>query len=55
MKDLNKINDKTDEGKMLMAALALITMRLRTNKTPNKVLGELEEIRDTMYRKNEEI
>ena len=32
--DLNTINKETEEGKMLLAAIAKITTESQTNKTP---------------------
>ena len=49
MKDLNDINTETEEGKMLMAALAKITTERQTDKTPYEVLEQITELKDEMY------
>lgn len=46
--DLNKINRKTPEGRLLFAALAKITTESQTDKTPYEVLDQLEELADKM-------
>ena len=47
---LQEINYQTDEGQLLMAALAIITTELRTNKTPDEVIKELNELSKHMFR-----
>ena len=49
MKDLNDINTETEEGKMLIAALAKITTESQTDKTPYEVLEQITELKDKMY------
>ena len=49
MKDLNDINTETEEGKMLMAALAKITTESQTDKTPYEVLGQITKLKDEIY------
>ena len=39
--DLNDINDKTECGKLLMMAIARLTCRVDTNKTPYEVISML--------------
>lgn len=46
--DLNDINTETEEGKMLMAALAKITTESQTNKTPYEVIEQLNELKEKM-------
>jgi len=46
--DLNQINTGTEEGKMLLAALAKITTESQTDKTPYEVLDQLNELKDKM-------
>ncbi len=46
--DLKQINTETEEGKMLMAALAKITTESQTDKTPYEVLEQLNELKDKM-------
>ena len=42
--DLNIINTSNSEGKLLLAAIAKITTESQTDKTPNEVLYQLEEL-----------
>ena len=46
--ELEQINTETEEGKMLMAALAKITTESQTDKTPYEVLEQLNELKDKM-------
>ena len=46
--DINQINTETEEGKMLMAALAKITVESQTDKTPWEVLEQLNELKTKM-------
>lgn len=46
---LNDINDTTTEGKLLMAAMAIITAAHETNKTPDEVLAVVEKTAKLMY------
>lgn len=48
MKDITEINTETEEGKMLMAALAKITTESQTDKTPYEVLEQLTKLKDKM-------
>ena len=50
IQELNEIDYKTNEGRLLMAALAMITTECRTNKTPDEVINELNELADHMFR-----
>jgi hypothetical protein len=47
--EINQINTKTEEGKMLMAALAKITTESQTDKTPYEVLEQLNKLKDKMF------
>lgn len=49
IQDLNEIDYKNNEGRLLMAALAIITTECRTNKTPNQVIIELNKLADKMF------
>ena len=49
IQDLNEINYSINEGRLLMAALAIITTECRTNKTPNEVIIELNQRADDMF------
>ena len=51
--DLNDIDISTEEGKMLMAALAKITTESQTDKTTGQVIAQLNELKDHMYAKDE--
>lgn len=50
MNDLNKINTKTEQGKMLLAAVAKITTESQTNKTPDQVLRQLTKLKNKMFK-----
>ena len=41
IEDINQINTDTEDGKLLLAALAIITSELYTNKTPAQVISTL--------------
>jgi len=51
--DLNEINYSINEGRLLMAALAIINTECRTNKTPNEVINELNQRADDMFQVTE--
>jgi len=53
IQDLNEINYSINEGRLLMAALAIITNECRTNKTPNEVISELNQRADDMFQVTE--
>jgi hypothetical protein len=55
IKDLKSIDLETHEGRLLMAALAVITTECRTDKTPDEVINELNERADYMFRHEPEI
>lgn len=42
--DIKNVNAKTDEGKLVIAAVAKITTESQLDKTPNEVLGQLNEL-----------
>ena len=46
--DIKQINTDTEEGKMLMAALAKITTESQTDKTPYEVLEQLNSLKNQM-------
>jgi len=46
--ELEQINTKTEEGKMLLAALAKITTESETDKTPYEVIEQLNKLKDKM-------
>lgn len=43
--NLNQINTKTEEGKMLLAAIAKITTESQTDKTHYEVLEQLNKLK----------
>ncbi len=53
IQDLNEINYQINEGRLLMAALAVITTECRTNKTPYEVINELNQLADEMFQVSE--
>ena len=50
---LNEINYQNNEVRLLMAALAIITTELRTDKTPEEVISELNQRADDMFQVTE--
>jgi len=48
MKDIREINTKTEEGKMLLAAVAKITTESQTDKTPNEVIEQINKLKNKM-------
>ena len=46
--ELNQISTDTDEGKLLMAALAKITTESQTDKTPDEVIKQLNKLAEKM-------
>ena len=46
--ELNQISTETNEGKLLIAALAKITTESQTDKTPDEVIAQLNELADKM-------
>ncbi len=55
IQDLNEINYSINEGRLLMAALAIITIECRTNKTPDEVIEELNKLSEHMFRSEPKI
>jgi len=49
IKDINEINTETEEGKLLIAALAKITTESQTDKTPYEVLKQVNDLKDQIY------
>ena len=43
--DINKINTSSEEGKLLLAAIAKITTESQRDKTPYEVLEQLDELK----------
>ena len=48
-KTINEIDDTSDEGKLLIMAVAHITTTTRTTKTPDEVMAELAKTADSIY------
>lgn len=46
--DLDDINRTTEEGRLLLAALAKITTESQTDRTPWEVLQQLNDLADQM-------
>lgn len=46
--DIQQINIDIEEGKMLLAAIAKITTESQKDKTPNKVLEQLNKLKNKM-------
>ena len=49
IQSLRDINLDIDEGKLLMAALSIITTTTETDKTPEEVLCKLDGIQSVMF------
>ncbi len=43
--DLNKINTKSEEGRLLLAAIAKITTESQRDKTPDEVIEQLNKLK----------
>jgi len=48
IKSLNEISTKTEEGKMLMGAIAKITTESQTDKTPDEVICQIIKLKNKM-------
>lgn len=46
---LNDVDTSTEEGKMFMAALAMITTESRTHQEPDAVIEEIQKLKKHMY------
>lgn len=46
--DLNKINTDTEEGKLLLVAIVMISCELHTDKTPNEIIKKLNSLKGKM-------
>lgn len=53
MENLNDIDTNTEEGKMLMAALAKISTESQRDKTPDEVLLQVFNLKNEMYTNHE--
>lgn len=47
--ELNEINTNTEEGRLLLAAIAKITTSTHTDKTPNEVIEQLNKLSTIMF------
>jgi hypothetical protein len=50
IKTLNDINTSTEEGKLLLAALAKISAESQTDKTPYQILDQVKVLAEKMYK-----
>lgn len=48
MKDIKEIDTTTEEGKMLLAAIAKISTESQTNKNPNQIMGQVNTLKNKM-------
>lgn len=48
MNDIRKIDTSSEDGKMLLAAVAKITTESQTNKTPNQVMRQITKLKNKM-------
>lgn len=55
MKTLDKINLDTEEGKLLLTAMTIITTECRTDKTPYEVMEELNNLSKEIFKTNPSI
>ncbi len=51
----NNINTSTKEGRYLLAAIAKITTESQTDKSPDDVLQQLDELQQEMFKDAEPI
>lgn len=51
MKYINNINTEIEEGRLLIAALAILTTTTFTDKTPNEVLVKIISLSEQIYDK----
>jgi len=54
MKNIKDIDTETEHGKLLSAAIAKITTESQTDKTPDEVLEQLNDLKRKMYPMTEE-
>jgi len=47
---LNQINCEVAEGKLLMAAIAKLTTESQTDKTPDEVIAQCNELAEHMFK-----
>lgn len=50
IKNLSEINTNCAEGRLLMAALAKLTTESQTDKTPDEMIKQCNELADDMYK-----
>ena len=48
--DLNQIDLKTEEGRMLLAAVTKISTESQTDKTPNQIIRQLNKLKTHMFK-----
>jgi len=49
MKTINEIDTKTEDGKMLLAAIVKITTESQTYSTPDEVMEQVDALKNEMY------
>jgi len=49
MKTIQDINTDTEEGKMLLAAVAKITTESQTDSSPDEVMQQIDKLKTQMY------
>ncbi len=52
MNCINQINIDCEEGKLLIAALAMLTTESRLTQTPDEVLEEVSKLKEQIYAVN---
>jgi hypothetical protein len=53
--ELNEINNQSEEGRLLLAAIAKITTESQTDKTPDQVLNQLNDLSLKMHGGEQEL
>ena len=51
IKTIDDINTKTEEGRLLLMAIAKITTESQTDKTPDEVVEQLNKLSKKIYNK----
>lgn len=50
---ISQINTSTQEGKLLLASIAKITTESQTNKTPDEVLQQVNDLSEKMFERGD--
>lgn len=48
IKTINDIDTTTDEGKLFLSALAMLSTELETNKTPDEIINQIKKLKDNI-------